>query len=59
MLSPSADEVHDLHCVALGDDDRVVLKRGSFDAIVVAEGDEVEIVNFVGGGGEHQEFSID
>ena len=38
---------------------RVVLKRGSFDAIVVAEGDEVEIVNFVGGGGEHQEFSID
>ena len=29
---------------------RIVLKRGSFDATLVAEGDEVEIVNFVGGG---------
>ena len=30
---------------------RVVLKRGAFDAVLVGEGDEVEIVNFVGGGG--------
>jgi thiamine biosynthesis protein ThiS len=28
----------------------VVLKRSAFDAIVVHEGDQVEIVNFVGGG---------
>jgi len=28
----------------------VVLKRASFDTTVVKEGDEVEIVNFVGGG---------
>jgi thiamine biosynthesis protein ThiS len=28
----------------------VVLKRGTFDAVVVREGDQVEIVNFVGGG---------
>ena len=28
----------------------VVLKRGSFDAIEIHEGDQVEIVNFVGGG---------
>jgi thiamine biosynthesis protein ThiS len=28
----------------------VVLKRGTFDQIVVREGDQVEIVNFVGGG---------
>ncbi len=28
----------------------VVLKRGTFDATVVQDGDEVEIVNFVGGG---------
>lgn len=28
----------------------VVLKRAAFDATVVCEGDEVEIVNFVGGG---------
>jgi thiamine biosynthesis protein ThiS len=27
-----------------------VLKRGTFDATTVREGDEVEIVNFVGGG---------
>ncbi len=27
-----------------------VLKRAMFDAVVVNEGDEVEIVNFVGGG---------
>jgi thiamine biosynthesis protein ThiS len=27
-----------------------VLKRATFDEVVVAEGDEVEIVNFVGGG---------
>ena len=32
---------------------RIVLKRGAFDATVVAEGDEVEIVNFVGGGDEN------
>lgn len=29
---------------------RVVLKRGAFEVTVVREGDEVEIVNFVGGG---------
>ena len=28
----------------------VVLKRGAFDATIVQDGDEVEIVNFVGGG---------
>jgi sulfur carrier protein len=28
----------------------VVLKRASFDDTVVREGDQVEIVNFVGGG---------
>lgn len=27
-----------------------VLKRGAFDTTVLGEGDEVEIVNFVGGG---------
>ena len=29
---------------------RVVLKRATFDATPVRDGDEVEIVNFVGGG---------
>lgn len=28
----------------------VVLKRAAFDAVVIREGDQVEIVNFVGGG---------
>jgi thiamine biosynthesis protein ThiS len=28
----------------------VVLKRGSFETIEISEGDQVEIVNFVGGG---------
>ena len=28
----------------------VVLKRAAFDATILREGDEVEIVNFVGGG---------
>jgi thiamine biosynthesis protein ThiS len=28
----------------------VVLKRGAFDSTIVQDGDEVEIVNFVGGG---------
>jgi thiamine biosynthesis protein ThiS len=28
----------------------VVLKRTAFDAAIVREGDQVEIVNFVGGG---------
>ncbi len=28
----------------------VVLKRGTFDSTIINEGDEVEIVNFVGGG---------
>jgi len=28
----------------------VVLKRTAFDGVVVREGDQVEIVNFVGGG---------
>jgi thiamine biosynthesis protein ThiS len=28
----------------------VVLKRGTFDTTELAEGDEIEIVNFVGGG---------
>ena len=30
--------------------DFVVLKRGSFETIEIREGDQVEIVNFVGGG---------
>lgn len=30
---------------------QVVVKRASYDATWIAEGDEVEIVNFVGGGG--------
>jgi thiamine biosynthesis protein ThiS len=29
----------------------VVLKRASFDSTEIHEGDQVEIVNFVGGGG--------
>jgi thiamine biosynthesis protein ThiS len=29
-----------------------VLKRATFDAVRIAEGDQVEIVNFVGGGAE-------
>ncbi len=28
----------------------VVLKRAAFDTVVVQEGDQVEVVNFVGGG---------
>jgi sulfur carrier protein len=28
----------------------VVLKRGAFDATLVQDGDQIEIVNFVGGG---------
>jgi thiamine biosynthesis protein ThiS len=28
----------------------VVLKRGTFDTTAVSDGDEIEIVNFVGGG---------
>jgi thiamine biosynthesis protein ThiS len=28
----------------------VVLKRTTFDTVIVREGDQVEIVNFVGGG---------
>ena len=28
----------------------VVLKRAAFDSAVVSEGDQIEIVNFVGGG---------
>jgi len=28
----------------------VVVRRGAFDATVVRDGDQVEIVNFVGGG---------
>ena len=28
----------------------VVLKRAAFDSAIVSEGDQVEIVNFVGGG---------
>jgi thiamine biosynthesis protein ThiS len=28
----------------------VVIKRGLFDKTMIAEGDEIEIVNFVGGG---------
>ena len=30
---------------------RIVLKRAAFETTVVGDGDEVEIVNFVGGGG--------
>lgn len=32
----------------------VVLKRGAFDSVTLSEGDEVEIVNFVGGGSQEQ-----
>lgn len=32
----------------------VVLKRATFDQATVREGDQIEIVNFVGGGGGHQ-----
>ena len=28
----------------------IVVKRGAYDTTIVSEGDEVEIVNFVGGG---------
>jgi thiamine biosynthesis protein ThiS len=28
----------------------VVLKRAAFDTTVIAEGDQIEVVNFVGGG---------
>jgi thiamine biosynthesis protein ThiS len=28
----------------------VVVKRGAYDSTMISEGDEVEIVNFVGGG---------
>ena len=28
----------------------VVLRRGAFDSTVVTEGDQIEVVNFVGGG---------
>lgn len=37
----------------------VVLKRTAFDAIVVREEDEIEIVNFVGGGArvDRQDYS--
>jgi len=30
---------------------RIVIKRAAFETTVVGDGDEVEIVNFVGGGG--------
>ncbi len=30
-----------------------VLKRATFDAAIVREGDQVEVVNFVGGGEDH------
>jgi len=29
----------------------VVLRRGTFDTTLVADGDQIEVVNFVGGGG--------
>ncbi|HEV2984792.1 MAG TPA: sulfur carrier protein ThiS [Vicinamibacterales bacterium] len=29
----------------------VVIKRDAFDSTAIGEGDEIEIVNFVGGGG--------
>ena len=29
-----------------------VLKRGTFDTVTIKDGDEVEVVNFVGGGGD-------
>ncbi len=32
----------------------VVLKRGMFESVTLGEGDEVEIVNFVGGGSQEQ-----
>ena len=35
----------------------VVLKRDAFAVTTVREGDEVEIVNFVGGGGDNTEIA--
>lgn len=35
-----------------------VLKRGTFDTVRLAEGDEVEIVNFVGGGEGRRDLGI-
>jgi thiamine biosynthesis protein ThiS len=36
----------------------VVIKRNTFDTTRVAEGDQVEIVNFVGGGSSNLESKI-
>jgi thiamine biosynthesis protein ThiS len=36
----------------------VVLKREAYDRTTVHEGDEIEIVNFVGGGQGNYEFGI-
>ncbi len=30
-----------------------IIKRDRYDSTMINEGDEVEIVNFVGGGGQH------
>jgi thiamine biosynthesis protein ThiS len=54
---PSAITVSDLlhrlnidpHRVAV-ERNLVVLKRAAFDTTFIAEGDEIEVVNFVGGG---------
>ena len=35
-----------------------VLRRGTFDTTLVAEGDQIEVVNFVGGGQMNLEFGI-
>ena len=32
---------------------RVVVKRRAYDGTAINDGDEIEIVNFVGGGSEH------
>jgi thiamine biosynthesis protein ThiS len=36
----------------------VVVKRAAFDSTMVQEGDEVEIVNFVGGGIANSKFKV-
>ena len=37
----------------------VVLKRNTFDTTTIAEGDQVEIVNFVGGGEAVRRWNLD
>ena len=36
----------------------IVLRRGSFDTTLIADGDQLEVVNFVGGGQMNWELGI-